>query len=338
LKILLYILLIISPIVLKGQNIELLNQYKDSIKTNALLMMAAPDFAQKKILSDRIESSITKLIKQEKSINFKMDSMRLVKVLTSDNKKFRIFTWVLPKENNTYVFKGIVQTYNKNKKDYRMIKLVDKTKSISRPYSKILGAKKWYGAYYYKIIQKKRGSKYYYTLLGWKGKDKTVQSKIIEVATIKNNGDISFGYSLFKIKGYEYFKSTPSVKRLILAYSAKATMYLSYDYQTIILKTYKHSKSKKNKPKYGFNAQKADSKPNEKRKTIKDNMIVMDRLIPVSPELKEFADFYYPESNIIDALRYEKNQWKYYPDIDARTKSSISKKPKKIDYNLTPKE
>jgi ketol-acid reductoisomerase len=137
---------------LKGQNIELLKQYKDSIKTNALLMMAAPDFNQKKIYSDRIESSVIKLIKQEKSIGFKMDSMSLVKVLTSDNKKIRLFTWVVPKSNNTYVFKGIVQTYNKNKKDYRTIKLVDKTKSISRPYSKILSAKKWYGAYYYKII------------------------------------------------------------------------------------------------------------------------------------------------------------------------------------------
>jgi len=324
---------------LKGQNIELLKQYKDSIKTNALLMMAAPDFNQKKIYSDRIESSVIKLIKQEKSIGFKMDSMSLVKVLTSDNKKIRLFTWVVPKSNNTYVFKGIVQTYNKNKKDYRTIKLVDKTKSISRPYSKILSAKKWYGAYYYKIIQKKRGSKYYYTLLGWKGKDKTVQSKVVEIATIKNNGDISFGYSLFKIKGYDYFKSTPSVKRLIFSYSAKATMYLSYDYQAIILKTYKKSKNKKKKPKYGFNAQTADVKPNEKIKTIKDNMIVMDRLLPISSELKEFADFYYPESNIIDALRYEKNQWKYYPDIDARSKSSdAAKKPKKIDYNLTPKE
>ena len=336
-KKLLYILLIISPFILKGQNVELLKQYKDSIKTNALLMMAAPDFAQKKIFSDRIEASINKLIKQEKSINFKMDSMRLVKVLTSDNKKLRIFTWVLPKEDNTYVFNGIVQTYIKNKKDYRMIKLVDKTKNISRPYNKILSASKWYGAYYYKIIQKKRGSKYYYTLLGWKGKDKTVQSKVVEIATIKNNGDISFGYSLFKIKNFEYFKATPSVKRLVFSYSAKATMYLSYDYQTILLKSYKKTKKKRKKQKYGFNAQMADAKPDEKIKTIKDNMIVMDRLIPVSPELKEFADFFYPESNIIDALRYERNQWKYYPDIDARAKSSESKKQKKIDYNLTPK-
>jgi len=323
---------------MKGQNVELLNQYKDSIKTNALLMMGAPDFDRKKVYSEKIENFVNKLIKQEKSINYKLDSMNLVKVLTSDNKKFRIFTWVLPADNSTFVFKGIVQSYNKNKKDYRAIKLIDKTRSISRPHSRVLSAKKWYGAYYYRIIQSKRGSKYFYTLLGWKGKDKTVQSKIVEVATLKSNGDVSFGYGLFKIKGYEYFKKTPSVKRLVFSYSAKAIMYLDYDYQTIVLKSYKTSKKKKKKQPYGFNAQSADAKPNEKIKNIKDNLIVIDRLVPVSIELKEFADFYYPESNIMDALRFEKNHWKYYPDIDARASSDkkSESKNKKIEYNLTP--
>ncbi len=331
--------MIISPLFLKGQNVKLLNTYKDSIRSNVLLMMGTPNFERKKYYSDRIEIFVEKFIKQKNSIDFNMDSMDLVKVLTSDNKKLRIFTWVVPTNNSTYIFKGIAQTYIRSKKDYRLIKLIDKTKSISRPYNKVLPASKWYGAYYYRIIQKKRGSKYFYTLLGWKGKDKTVQSKIVEIATIKSNGDISFGYSLFKIKGYDYFRSTPSVKRLIFSYSTKATMYLNYDYQTIILKSYKPVKHKKHKQEYGFNAQRADEKPNEKLKTIKDNLIVMHRLIPISAELKDFPDFYYPESNIIDALRFEKNQWKYYPDIDARDKNKeLIKKTRKIDYNLTPKE
>ena len=337
LKILFYILLLISPFIGKSQNIDLLNQFNDSIKANALLMVGAQDFEQKIIYSDKVSYFVQKLMKQEKSINYKMDSTNLVKVLTSKNKKFRIFTWVVPTDDNKFIFKGVVQTYSKSRKDYRIIELKDKTHSIHRPYSKMLSAAKWYGAYYYKVIQTKRGSKYFYTLLGWKGNDKMVQSKIVEIATIKNNGDISFGYSLFKIKDYEYFKSTPSVKRLIFSYSSKATMYLNYDYQTIVLKTYKKTKHKKTKQKYGFNAQAAVEKPNEKIKTIKDNLIVMDRLVPVSPELKEFSDFYYPESNIMDALRFEKSQWRYYPDIDARTKSSSSnKKQKKIEYNLTP--
>jgi hypothetical protein len=117
-------------------------------------------------------------------------------------------------------------------------------------------------------------------------------------------------------------------------------MFLNYDYQTIIVKTKKKSKSKsKSRSNAGFGAQQKLEQPKEKIKTIKDNLIVMDRLEPTSPEVSEFYDFYFPESNIIDALRFERNAWKYYPDIDARNKPNPNdKKPKNINYNLTPDE
>ena len=153
LKKLIYIIIFLIPVFGNSQNISLLDEYRDSIKTNALLMLGAQNYQQKLNYSDKVSKFVKLLIKQEKSINYRMDSTSLVKVLTSKNKYLRIFTWVVPTDENTYVFKGIVQTYSKSKKNYRIIELKDNTKHTTRPYSRILTAEKWYGAYYYKLIQ-----------------------------------------------------------------------------------------------------------------------------------------------------------------------------------------
>jgi len=334
----LYFILILLPVVGSAQNTTLLNNLKDSIKFNALKMISADNNDdQKKAYSDKVSYYVNKFIKQEKSIDYNMDSLKLVKVLTSDNKRIRVFTWAIPLSNNQFLFKGYVQSYVKAKKYYKTIELKDKSAHMSRAYNKTLNPNKWYGAYYYRIIQTKRGSRFFYTLLGWKGIDKTKQSKIIEVLVARSNGDISFGYNLFKIKDYAYFKKMKSVKRLIFTYSAKGSMFLDYDYQTILVKTKKKTKKKKKKNNYGFGAQQKLDQPKEKVKTIRDNLIVMDRLEPTSPEVSEFYDFYFPESNIIDALRFERNAWKYYPDIDARNKPNPNDKKKpNVEYNLTP--
>lgn len=328
----------ISCFLVNGQNNKLLASLRDSIQINSLMMFQANDDIKKNIYSDRISAAVERFIKQEKSIDFNMDSLKLVKVLQSKNKYLRVFTWAVPLSDGTFLFKGIVQSYIKSNKSYKISILEDKGGNISRAFNKELYSDRWYGAYYYKIIQTKRRSKYFYTLLGWRGVDKTIQSKVIEVITIRNNGDVIFGYNLFKIKDYEYFESTPSVKRLIFSYSSLIKMYLDYDYQTIIIKSQKkNTRRRKKSNNIGFAAQQRTNKPKEKIKTIKDNLIVMDRLSPTSPEVKGFYEFYYPESNIIDALRFENNMWHYYPDIDARNEEMPADKvKKKLNYELTP--
>ncbi len=337
--VLIIFILSLSSASIFGQNTKLLTSLKDSIRLNSQLMVNSNNDKMKFVYSDRITNAIKKFTKQEKSINFNMDSLKFVKVLQSKNKRIRIFTWAIPLDDGSYIFKGITQSYIKSHKSYLTTELHDKGANMSRAFGKVLNAKRWYGAYYYKLIQTKRGQKYFYTLLGWRGINKTEQSKVIEIITLRNNGDVVFGYSLFKIKDYEYFKSTPSVKRLIYKYSSLTNMYLDYDYQTIVIKSHKKSKKHKRKTNsnIGFVAQQNNSTPKEKIKTIKDNLIVIDRLAPSSQEVTGFYEFYYPESNIIDALRFENNMWKYYPDIDARNATNpADKKPKRVEYELTP--
>jgi len=338
-----YILFSIFAILItrvSAQDLSLLNSYKDSIARLASEMVKVSDDKLKVDISDKISNLVFNITEHAKSINYNFDELKFVKVLTSSDKKFRVFTWVIPFSDKTYAYRGIAQCYNKSKKEYTSYTLTDKGDKLGFAQNKTLDIKKWYGAYYYKMIETKRGSKRFYTLIGWRGISRTVQSKVIEVVTIKNRGNITFGYNIFDIKGYDYFgKGNRSSKRLIFKFSTQGNMYLNYDYQTIIIassKSKKHKRKTNYKP--GFNAQSSPEKEKIKTKSIKDNMIVLDRLVPTSPQMKEFYDFYYPESNIIDALLWQKNKWKYYADIDARNKvSNTDKINKKIEYDLVPK-
>jgi len=198
---------------------------------------------------------------------------------------------------------GLTQCYVKNTNSYKYNKLNDVSAKLRHADSKTLNAKKWFGAYYYKLIETKHKGKSFYTLLGWKGYDRSKSKKVIEIATIRSNGDIIFGYPLFTIREYDYFKNKRA-RRLIFTFSSQVKMYLDYDVQSIHI--YKKKKKKKShKKQRGFSPQKKESDQIQKVKTITKPMIVMDRLEPTNPQMAEFYDFYFPESNVIDALLFE---------------------------------
>jgi len=326
----------INPLSSMAQDIEQIKAYEDSIVSISIRILKESNEDSRLKMNEELWSFVDKAARDEGSIDYDFDTLNFVSVLTSDDKKFRIFSWTIKLKSGHYQYFGIAQAYVKNTKSYRYHKLNDYTARLSRPDSKNLSPKKWYGAYYYKIIQNKSGNKVYYTLLGWKGYDRTISMKVIEIATLRINGDVVFGYPIFNIRDYKYFKNTRS-RRLVFKYSARVKMYLDYDVQSIHIEKKKKKKKSYSKKQRGFTAQNKEVKESVKVKTITKPMIVMDRLEPINEEMEGIYEFYYPETNVVDALIFEKNKWKYYPDVDARNKTIDEKgqKPKKpLNYDL----
>jgi hypothetical protein len=316
-----------------AQNISLLKIYEDSIMRYSKTILQTKDDERKDKLNEKLWYFVNKAAQSEASINYGFDTLNYVSVLTSPDKKLRLFTWTIRSRSGKYHYYGLAQSYLPGSKTYRIQKLNDYTDRIgSRADAKTLSPKKWYGAYYYRIIQNKSGSRTYYTLLGWKGYDKIITKKVVEIALLKSNGDIVFGYPIFNIRNYEYVKNKRA-RRLIYTYSSRVRMYLEYDKQTIVIEK-KKSKSKSHGKTRGFTAQNKEVKEKVKVKTITKPMIVADRLVPPTPELEEVYEFYIPETNVIDGLLFENNRWNYYPDIDARnkTKDENGQHPKKPLY------
>ena len=321
----------------KSQNLKFLNQLQDSIIVYSKKLTINTPFEIKKAANEKLIKLITKAARQENSIDFGFDSLNIISVLTSDDKVLRIFTWVIPYDDGSYGYSGVIQAFSKSKKMYNTTVLKDKTSKIYNPMKKSLTAEKWYGARYYELITKKYHKKKYYTVIGWKGIDLVLTSKVIDVIDIKSNGRLIFGYGIFNMDDADYFARNARPKRLVFTYSAEAHMNLVYQQQTI-LKKVKDSRLKSSPIAVGFNAQKKEVRTKPKYKKIVGKMIVMDELAPLSQSMEGIYQFYLPKINVIDALYFEKGKWKYYEDIDARNQGTSPERKENIDYDLIEEE
>jgi hypothetical protein len=322
---------------LLSQNTALFNRFQDSIVFyENKLKLSVPE-EERKAADKKILAFIAKAARQQKSMDYGFDSLNIVSVLTSDDKMLRIFTWMIPYDNGRYGYNGLIQAYNKNKKKYSVEYLYDFTERITQPMKKLLSPKKWYGARYYKLITKKYRGRRYYTVLGWKGIDPTITAKVVDVIDVKSNGKIVFGYNLFYLEKYKYFEKYRRPKRLVYKYSAKASMNLRYEKQTV-LKLVKKSKLKSTPITRSFKSQKKEVRTKPKYKKIVANMIVMDQLMPLNKSMTGFYQFYIPKVNVVDALVFEKGKWKYYKDIDARNEGKSPERKDVIDYELFEEE
>lgn len=312
------ILLFIINLKSYSQDIRMLDEINDSIFFYSEMLTISNPHDIKEKANTRIVWLINKALKQEKSIDYQFSGQKNISVLTSSDKKFRVISWVIPYSDYSSSYFGFVQTYNYKLKKYEVDELEDHGSDIKNPEKQTLSAANWYGARYFKLIENKSRGKYYYTLLGWRSQGLLVNSKIIEIVTLKQNGVPVFGFSSFNMGKLPDYKNVKP-KRIVFSYSSNVAMHLAYERQTIhkIIKE-ETTKLVKNKNNTDFSAQKEQVRIPPKTKDINSEMIVFDRLSPKSPELKGFYQFYYPELNVVDAFLWEKGKWVLYQDIDAR--------------------
>jgi len=220
---------------------------------------------------------------QENSIRYPFDSLKTAFHYTAPDKSFQFFNWTLPKKDGTFEYFCIFQSYHKKDKKYIIYRFKDKSDDIKAPENYISIPDKWYGALYYKVIYNKYKGKEYYTLLAWDGNNNYSRKKIIDVLTIDLQGKPSMGASVFK---YE----NRICKRIIFEFKANANFTLTYDRQYV--------------------------EKGKKKKWI----IVYDRLLPETSNLKGFYQFYVPDKSIADAFYFKKGKWIQLKNIDFRSK------------------
>lgn len=218
------ILFSLSAFSQKGNN-QLFSEYEDTLKVIADRVMNLPFEAEKRIANDALIEHLTEVLSYEKSFNYHFDSLITISRIKSPDKRFRIFNWLLKKDNNTYEYYGIVHYYNKNKKKFELITLTDNSNNIRTPEQENLDASNWYGGIIYDIIYIKKPGKKYYTILLWDGNDGYSTKKIIDVMYFSGKKKIKFGLPIFKKNAKE------SQKRIIFQYDSKTTASVKYNYE-----------------------------------------------------------------------------------------------------------
>jgi hypothetical protein len=234
------------------------------------------------------------LVSNPKIMNYSFDGLKNdISILSPKNKKFKLITWNIAKNDGTHAYFGYLLVNNtrrvkkglfkyETKQGYEFFKLLDKSSQVKSSETYIAGPDKWYGMLYYALIE----CEGFYTLLARDMNDKITQKKIIDVLYFKSDGTPTFGKDVFKFP-----KKNP--KRLVFEYSTEITMSLKYD---------------------------------EKR-----NQIVYSHLGPNQEGgLLEGQYQYYGPDGSYDALELKKDKWVVIEDVDARgekTKNDRAEKP-----------
>lgn len=238
------------------------------------------------------------ILKNENSMYYPFDSLKKdVSILTSPDKKFRIITWDMRKDDQTYVYFGFIQVNNSitTKKgifkketihQYQYFPLLDKSASVKTPENYVAEPSKWFGMLYVDVI---KSSDDFYTLIGWDGNEKLIQRKFIDILSFKEDGTPIFGKDVFKYPG-------KFAKRIMFQYASEVSMSLKY---------------------------------NSSRKQI-----IFSHLAPNTPDpfLENQYQYYGPDGSF-DALYMKKGSWIYDPAIDIRKDRDKTDNVKKPEPN-----
>jgi len=211
----------LSSFAQKGNN-KLIGEYEDTLKVIAHAIMNAETEAEKRLANTAFITNLTEVLQYEKSFKFAFDSLPTIARILSPDNTFRIFNWLLKKDNGAYEYYAIVHYHNKKRKRYEIIPLVDNSANIRNAEQEDLDAKNWYGGLYYQIAYIKKTGRKYYTLLAWDGNDGFSTNKIIDVMYFSGKNKIKFGLPIFKKSKKE------SQKRIVIEYDAKTSVSVKY--------------------------------------------------------------------------------------------------------------
>ena len=203
---------------LSDKDIAYFKKYEDSLYAMQKKVFYAKADTTKFRANVKFYQLFEEILHNTLSFNYPFDSLKDVNLRVSSDKRFRIITWNIPKQDGTYHYFGFLQAMHPKTKKYEIYELTDKSATVKSPETYQSDNTKWFGMLYYSIIS--CGD--YYTLLGWDGNDKIICRKFIDVLSFKKDGSPVFGKEVFKMP-----KKYP--KRVMFEYNAQVTMTLQYN-------------------------------------------------------------------------------------------------------------
>jgi len=278
-KILFFTLFVLMCPIIKAQlpetaTIDSIRQHVHKLYDNA------PD-SLKKILNSRVEELIDKFLQTTRSIGYRFDSLKFLKVVAPDDNAFRLLTWVVPLSDGSFLYSGYLQMSGKKNVSGTLFKLVSLTgePDVFSSYS----CENWPGAVYYKMIGNRTGKVKCYTLFGWMGSEPGTTQRIIETLYFDESGSPVFGKQVF------FNVTAKPQNRIIFRYTDQMPFQLAYEKQLV---------------------------PGSKKK--KQDMIVFNRLAGSKPEMGIRPGTMVPDYSTFDGFIFKKGSWIFIEDIDAR--------------------
>lgn len=165
--------------------------------------------------------TLKKALKVTNSFQYKFNRLKPISIQYAPDSTFRIFTWQLFVDDNTYHYYGVVQM---NTPELKMYPLVDRSAKIEDVQQAVNGPDNWYGVIYYNILKLKEAEGTKYLLFGLDTYSFFKRRKVIDVLTFKDD-QLVFGAPVFP----KTLNNDGPVNRLLLEYSAETSVKMNWD-------------------------------------------------------------------------------------------------------------
>ncbi len=244
--------------------------YSMPLDSLAYAVLAAPYDSQRVQANAWLLERLEDTLSSPKSYSMDFKSLQSISKLRSDDNRFQIWTWQLPRKGGRFDHFGFVILPDEEKN--RLVSLVDTVNSYELPHYQQLSPDNWYGAIYYSIETVKAKGRKYYVLLGYDQHDLVERRKLIDAISFagKNDRMIRFGERFFDVTDFQGMKMERAPYRLFMRYGAERTAMLRWD--------------------------------------KKEKQILMDHLVPDDASMKTMYRFYGPDFSY-DALVFKKGKW-----------------------------
>lgn len=196
--------------------------FESRLQTLANKILTARNDSLKDEANKLLIEDIEEVLLLRGSFNYTFDNLDKLSVLTSPDKKFKIFNWVVPKENGNFEYYAYLQFYKKRKKELYFIKLNDISSFIEDEQYKMFTEGDWFGALYSNIVHTKFEKQNYYTFLGWDGNNSSTTKRIIDILYFDENEEPIFGAPIIKM-------NDGTRHRMVLEYSKNTSTNMDYD-------------------------------------------------------------------------------------------------------------
>ncbi len=165
--------------------------------------------------------TLVKALKVPNSFQYDFERLSTVSIQYPQDSSFRIFTWQLYVDVNEYRYFGAIQM---NSDSLELFPLRDRSFELQGNLEQLeLTPDQWYGAIYYNTVTVNTPQQKYYLLLGYDRFELFKKRKLVEVLYFDEHGKPRMGAPILP------FYEGEMKKRLVLEYTAEASIRLNYD-------------------------------------------------------------------------------------------------------------
>lgn len=204
--------------IVKSQDINTLTQKEDTLALLLNSLRTCQKDKQKDSVNLLFKTCLRNTLDIPESFTYPFSKLTTVGFVDSPDNEVRIVNWNIEQQDQTQKYHCFIM--KRTKTGIEVTELKENPESPPRPEG-IVDSENWYGALYYKIISKEKGSKKVYVLLGWDGNNSASTIKLIDVLYFAGSNP-KLGSPIFKM-------NNTTAKRVFFEHSKKVSISVKYE-------------------------------------------------------------------------------------------------------------